>query len=324
MDKVIAFPSLPAIKVGGMRNRERRIPLHGSVRFAVTGQAGTIYTSTEAALHPDGSNILYINKNLETGKPLARVEQIYNRLCELAAVEGYTFRIDSENVGYPTGGGLASSAAGSAAACLALYKRLQEIKPEFELSEADLTRVARLASSTAVGSVVGSYAELKVTDDDAWGERIAEPGALPDLRIAVALVKGGEESDKIHAAMERSRYREARLAFVRDKLPEVRRAIADGDTARFIRCVHEDTLSFHGAALEKGIMTFEAETLPILRRVQDMVNAGRAVGCSIAGGPTPIILATSDEQEYVLSQLSDVMGEAQLIKCQIADRPRYD
>jgi len=321
---IITYPSLPAVKVGGMRNREKRIPLHGSVRFAVTGKTEPIYTRTEAVLLPDTANVLYINGKDQPGKPLARVEQIYRELCRFAEVEGYGFRIDSENVGYPTGGGLASSAAGSAAACLALYQELRRIMPEFELSEKDVTRVARLASSTAVGSVVGSYAELKVTDDDAWGERIAEPDALKDLEIAVALVKGGEESDKIHAAMERSRYKEGRLSFVREALDGVREAVLKGETARFIGYAHEDTLNFHAAALEKGIMTFEAQTLPIFRRIQEMVEAKRAVGCSIAGGPTPIVLTTSDEKEYVFGQLKEVMGDTPLIECRIADRPRHE
>jgi diphosphomevalonate decarboxylase len=323
MTTVITYPSLASIKIGGMKEKEKRIPLYGSIRFSVNGKEEPIYTKTKSIVSEDfPENIVYINKERVEGKPKQRVEQTFNELLKRANARNLHFSLESENIGYPTGGGLASSAAGLGAATLSLYDSLKKIT-DFYLDKKDLSRIARLGSSTAIGSIVGSYSELKVSEDDAWGEKIAEKDALPDLSITIALIEGGEESDLIHRAMENSRYKQARLDFVKETLPKVRRAVTEGDIESFINFTHEDTKNYHGAILDQGIMTFEAQTIPIFRTVEDMRKENKSVGISIAGGPIPIILSTRDEKKYVLSRLQDSLIGTKPIEVEVVGEPRF-
>jgi mevalonate pyrophosphate decarboxylase len=253
--EIITYPSIPWVKIGGMKNEEERIPLYGSVRSTITGDENPIFTHTESFVSGDLlDNEVYINKKKIEGKPKQRVEKIFYELKEMAGIKDeIKFKLESENIGYPTGGGLASSAAGLAGSTLSLYKSLQNIYPDFYLNKEDLTRVARLGSTTAIGSIIGSYAKIVVTNDDCWGERIAEPDALPDLCIGVVLIKDGTESDKIHRAMEKSRFKEKRIKCAEEFIRKIEEAILNGDTAEFIKHTHEDTKNFHSAILDQGI-----------------------------------------------------------------------
>lgn len=318
MEETITYPSLPSIKVGGMRNKERRIPLYGSIRFAVTGKTKPIFTKTNSIISEElQENEVYINKERMEGKPKKRVENIFYEFAKKLGKENIKFRLESENVGYPTGGGLASSAAGLGGSTLSLYKSLKEDFPHFCLDEKDLTRIARLGSTTAIGSITGSYSKIFVTDDDCWGERISEPNALPDLSIVIALVKGGTESDEIHRAMEVSTYRDSRLKFVEKAIPAVEKAILEGDTSEFIDYTHKDTRNFHGAIMDQGIFTFKEDTIKIFNKIEKLRKEKTEVGCSIAGGPIPIILTTNDNKQYVLSQLEEELKNTSPIECRI-------
>jgi mevalonate pyrophosphate decarboxylase len=301
-----------------MSDREKRIPLYGSIRFCVTGKKNRFYTETESSVSFDyAENKAIINNRKISGKPKQRIENIFCALLEKSGLKDVHFELESKNIGYPIGSGLASSAAGLAAATRSLYESIREIKEGFALNEKELTRIARLGSSSAVGSVVGSYSKLTVTSDDAWAERIADPDALFDLSVFIAQIKGGVESDKIHRAMESSRYKDERIKFVNKIMPLIEEAIINRDTAKFIKYTHEDTKNFHAAILDQGILTFEAKTIPIFRRIEDLRREKYNVGCSIAGGPTPIILTTSDEKEYVLSYLEEDLKETHVIECEI-------
>ena len=323
MKKVITYPSLPSIKIGGMGNKEKRIPLYGSVRFCVTGRNEPIYTCTTSELSQElQENEVYINQEKMEGKPKQRVETLFNELTKLSDLKGKKFRLESENIGYPTGGGLASSAAGLAASALSLYESIREYNQDFYMDKKDISRIARLGSSSAIGSVIGSFSELIVTEDDAWGEKIADEDALEDLSISIALIEGGEESDQIHRAMEKSRYRNERMNFVRKAIPQAKRAILENDVIKFIECTHEDTKNYHGAILDQGLLTFEAQTIPIFRKVEELRKENINVGLSIAGGPIPIILTTKDEKDYVLSGLSESLRGIKLIDVKIAGEPK--
>ncbi len=318
----IAYPSLPSIKIGGMKNKRERVPLYGSIRFCVTGKDHDIYTKTRAELLYDGEeDIVIINGKKMEGKPQKRVEIIFSKLKEYLGInDELGFLIESENIGYPTGGGLASSAAGAAAAAESLYSAVKKEYPDVpDLPIQDLSRIARYGSSSAIGSVVGAYSEVVVSGNDAWGEKIGEKDALPDIEIIFAQIKGGTESDKIHGAMLDSRYLDARIKFVEKAIPSVKTAIQEGDTESFIKLTHEDTKNYHGALLDQGIITFEADTLPVFRKIEELNREGLVVGCSIAGGPVPIVLSTRDEIEYVIDILTKILPEERWVRCKVAN-----
>ena len=109
--------------------------------------------------------------------------------------------------------------------------------------------------------------------------------------------------------MENSRYREDRIKYVEATMQDIEDAVLEGNTEAFIEHVHEDTKNYHGAILDQGIITFEAETIKMFREIERMREEGVSVGCSIAGGPTPIILTTPDNRNFVLSNLDKALGE---------------
>ena len=325
MKKVKTYPSVPLIKLGGMSNEGERIPLYGSIRMCITGEDESIYTTTQSKILKDAKeNTVIINGKQVTGKPKKRVENIFSKLLDYCKIDDrINFYLESENIGYPTEGGLSSSAAGSAAAVLSLYLALREQYPEINLSKKELSEIARQGSSSAIGSVIGGFSEVKVSKNNAWGEKIGDSELLPDLEIYVAFVKGGTKSDDIHKAMENSRYIEKRIEFVNKTIPKMKEALLKGDTKEVIYYTHEDTKNFHGALLDQGILTFEPDTLRIFKKIEEMHKNDKPIGCSIAGGPNVIVLSTEKYAEKAIEELFSILPEERIKKCKVMNNPEW-
>lgn len=322
------YPSVPLIKIGGMRDKEERVPLYGSIRMSITGASEDdgIYTTTQSKIQESLlENFVTINGKKVNGKPKKRVEKIFSSLLQYSNTEKELgFQLKSENVGYPTGGGLSSSAAGAAAAALSLYLSLQKICPETHLSIQKLSEIARRGSSSGIGSVIGGFSEVKTTETNAWGEKIGNRDLLPDLGIQVVLIKGGTQSDRIHRAMEKSRYLDSRIRFVNETIPKIKQALTEGNTEKVIWYTHEDTKNFHGALLDQGIITFESKTLSIFKEIEKMHKENKPVGCSIAGGPNVIVLTTEKYSQKITEELTNIVSEETIKTCKIADEPRWE
>ncbi len=325
MKQVKTYPSAPLIKIGGMKNKEERIPFYGSIRMCITSEDGNIYTVTRSKIVSDAEeNTIIINGKKIKGKPKKRVEKIFYTLLEYCGIKDKIgFHLESENIGYPTEGGLSSSAAGAGAATLSLYLSLQQKYPEVYLSLKELSEIARRGSSSAIGSVIGGFCEVKVSENNAWGEKIGDSELLPDLEIYVALVRGGTKSDDIHRAMENSRYLEKRIEFVNETIPKMKEAMLKGETEKVIRYTHSDTKNFHGALLDQGILTFELETVKIFKKIEEMHKNEKPVGCSIAGGPNVIVLSTKKYAEKVMEELLSILPEERIKKCKVTNGPEW-
>lgn len=325
MKKVKVYPSIPLIKLGGMENREERIPLYGSIRMCITGEDENIYTTTQSKILLDTKeNTVIINGEEVTGKPKKRVEKIFYTLLNYCGInDEIGFYLESENIGYPAEGGLSSSAAGAGAATLSLYLALQEKYPEISISKKELSEIARRGSSSAIGSVIGGFSEVKVSENNAWGEKIGDSELLPDLEIYVALIKGGTKSDDIHRAMEISRYIKKRIEFVSEAIPKMKEALLKGETKEVIRYTHEDTKNFHGALLDQGILTFEPETVKIFKKIEEMYKNDKPIGCSIAGGPNVIVLSTEKYAEKAMEELLSIIPEERIKKCKVTNDPEW-
>ena len=122
-------------------------------------------------------------------KTIDRVTYFLNHVRRLAGRTDYAL-VNSKNH-FPTGCGIASSAAGFAALALAASRAYG-----LDLSPTDLSCLARLGSGSAARSVFGGFVELRQGDThaSACAEQLAPESHWTDLRDLVIVVSREEKS----------------------------------------------------------------------------------------------------------------------------------
>ncbi len=175
----LAHPNIAFIKYWGNRDDQLRLPLTGSLSMALDGLNTVTQVSFDSDLTADH---LILNGMEQSGAALNRVVSFLDHVRQLAGLNRFALVESTSN--YPTGAGIASSAAAFAALAVAASKAAG-----LELSEVELSRLARLGSGSACRSVPGGFAEWLPGsgDADSYAVQIAPPEHwdLVDLIVVV-------------------------------------------------------------------------------------------------------------------------------------------
>ena len=208
----LAHPNIAFIKYWGNRDDQLRLPLTGSLSMALDG----LDTVTRVNFNPDLTTDRFILNGLEQSGPvLERVAHFLDHVRRLAGITLFA-QVESSN-NYPSGAGIASSAAAFAALALAASRAAG-----LELSEAELSRLARLGSGSACRSVPGGFAEWLPGngDADSYAVQIAPPEHwdLVDLIVVVDRSEKAVGSSAGHKLAETSPLQALRIAGVPERL----------------------------------------------------------------------------------------------------------
>ncbi len=215
----VAFSNIALIKYWGNRDDRLRLPSNGSISMNLGGLYARTQVAFEAGLAQD---TLLLNGKLETGKALERMAGFLDLVRERAKIDIYA-HVSSEN-NFPTGAGIASSAAAYAALSLAATRAL-----ELDLNEAELSRLARRGSGSACRSVPGGFVEWLAGTDEAssYAVSIAPPDhwRLVDCIAIVEPKPKATGSTEGHHLAATSPLQSARVADAPRRLDVCRRAI---------------------------------------------------------------------------------------------------
>src|SRR5512147_3195277 len=174
-----AAPNIAFIKYWGNLDNALRIPMNGSISMNLEGLYTRTTVSFQSSLPFDE---LIINGHEVTGAGLARISYMLDLMRGMANIHEHA-EVMSEN-NFPSGTGIASSASAFAALALAGSKAAG-----LNLSEQELSRLARRGSGSAARSIPGGFVEWQAgtSDEDSFALSIAEPGHW-DLVDCVAIV----------------------------------------------------------------------------------------------------------------------------------------
>ncbi|HZJ21714.1 MAG TPA: diphosphomevalonate decarboxylase, partial [Anaerolineales bacterium] len=144
-----ANPNIAFIKYWGNRDNTLRIPMNGSISMNLDG----LYTRTTVSFQPSlPFDELIINGHEVMGAGLERVSYILDIVRGMANIHERAEIISENN--FPSGAGIASSASAFAALALAGSKAAG-----LNLSEQELSRLARRGSGSASRSIPGGFVE---------------------------------------------------------------------------------------------------------------------------------------------------------------------
>src|SRR5512143_1634099 len=222
-----AFSNIAFIKYWGNRDNELRIPMNGSISMNLDG----LFTRTTVSFQPSlPFDQLIINGHEIMGAGRDRVSYIVGIIREIAGIRD-SAEVMTEN-NFPSGAGIASSAAAFAALALAGSKAAG-----LNLSERELSRLARRGSGSAARSIPSGFVEWQAgeSDEDSFAFSIAEPGHW-DLVDCVAIVSATHKktgSTEGHAITETSPLQSARVTDAPRRSEICRKAILERDFNTF-------------------------------------------------------------------------------------------
>ncbi|MEW5828436.1 MAG: diphosphomevalonate decarboxylase [Chloroflexota bacterium] len=279
-------PNIALIKYWGNRDPILRLPSNGSISINLDGLTTRTTVSFQPSLPFDE---LIINGREVVGKGLDRVSAFLDLVRGIAGI-GMKAEVISEN-NFPSGAGIASSASAFAALALAATQAAG-----LELSEAELSRLARRGSGSASRSVPGGFVEWRAgdTDEESFAESIAPPDHW-DLADCVAIISAGHKqtgSTEGHALAPTSPLQAARVADASRRLDLCRRAILDRDFEALAAIVELDSDMMHAVMMtsQPALFYWQPATLTVMQAVREWRSRGLPVLYTIDAGPNVHVL----------------------------------
>ncbi len=298
----VSSPNIAFIKYWGNIDSSLRIPENGSISMNLAELQTRTTVSFDANIAKD---TLSINKKNVEGPGLERVVEILTLVRQMAGIN-LRASVWSEN-NFPVGAGIASSAAAFAALAMAATSAVG-----LELSERNLSRLARRGSGSACRSIPGGFVEwLPGADDQTSYARSIVPAEYWNLVDCVAIVSHEHKptgSTEGHALAKTSPLQAARVSDAPRRLEVCRQAILNRDFDVLAEIIEHDSNLMHAVMMTSSppLMYWQPGTMAVLQAVQAWRAAGLPVCYTIDAGPNVHVICQADVAGQVASQLKSL------------------
>ncbi len=314
----VAHPNIAFIKYWGNRDDTLRLPLNGSISMNLGGMESRTTVQFDEALQQD---TFELNGEIQSSAGMQRVSAFLDQVRRLAGLNLYA-RVSSSN-NFPTGAGIASSASAFAALALAASKAAN-----LDLSQKELSRLARLGSGSACRSIPDGFVEWLPGVDDASSYAVSiAPKDHWDLVDAVAIISQGHKpvgSSAGHKLAHTSPLNAQRVLDAPERLRNCREALLDRDFDRFAEVVELDSNYMHAVMRTSNppLVYWEPATEVLLWQVWQWRKQGHAVCATVDAGPNVHVLALKSELEWLQKVLPELPGVKSILIGEPADGAR--
>jgi diphosphomevalonate decarboxylase len=299
-----AQANIAFIKYWGNRDNNLRIPMNGSISMNLDG----LFTRTTVSFQPSlPYDELIINGHEISGAGRERVSYILDIIRKMAGIHD-SAEVMTEN-NFPSGAGIASSAAAFAALALAGSKAAG-LYP----SERDLSRLARRGSGSAARSIPGGFVEWQAgeTDEDSFAYSIAAPEQWK-LVDCVALVSASHKktgSTEGHSIAPTSPLQAARVDDAPRRLDLCRSAILNCDFDSLASIVELDSDMMHAVMMTStpALHYWKPASLEVMNRVRAWRTEGIPACYTVDAGPNVHVLCPEAEAHLVDKRLRQIPG----------------
>src|SRR5574341_87414 len=311
-------PNIAFIKYWGNRDDALRLPANGSISINLAG----LLTRTTVSFQPSlPFDELVINGHEVTGRGLERVSSILDLVRKMAHIEENAEVISESN--FPSGAGIASSAAAFAALALAASKAAG-----LDLSERDLSRLARCGSGSAARSIPGGFVEWQAGtgDEDSFAFSIAPPEhwALMDCVAIVSDAYKKTGSTEGHTFAATSPLQVARIADAPRRLDLCRRAILDRDFNALASVAELDSDMLHAVMMTSspGLYYWQPATLAVMQAVRAWRAEGISACYTVDAGANVHVLCLEEGVQEISARLRIVAGVKEVLTAGIGGPAR--
>jgi diphosphomevalonate decarboxylase len=314
----VACANIAFIKYWGNRDDRLRLPSTGSISMNLD----SLYARTSLTFDPGlKSDTLELNGHPTTGRALTRVQAFLDLVRDLAGKPLHA-RVVSEN-NFPTGAGIASSAAAFAALSLAATHALG-----LELSERELSRLARRGSGSACRSIPAGFVEWQAgeSDADSYAFSLASPDHW-DLVDCIAIVSSQPKplgSSEGHALAGSSPFQLARLAGAPKRLQACRAAILERDFNALAEVAELDSHLMHAVMMtsQRPLIYWAPASITVMQAVSAWRKDGLPVFYTLDAGPNVHVLCPASAAGQVEALLGALPGVFKVLKAHPGDAAR--
>jgi diphosphomevalonate decarboxylase len=299
-----ASPNIAFIKYWGNADNELRIPVNGSISMNLDG----LYTRTTVSFQPSlPYDELIINGHEISGAGRDRVSYILGIIREMAGIRE-SAEVMTEN-NFPSGAGIASSAAAFAALAVAGSKAAG-----LDLSERDLSRLARRGSGSASRSIPGGFVEWQAgtSDEDSFAFSIAD-GNHWKLVDCIAVVSASHKktgSTEGHVIARTSPLQTARIADAPRRLDICRNAILNCDFDSLASIVELDSDMMHAVMMTStpALHYWKPASLEVMTKVRAWRAEGIPACYTVDAGPNVHVICPETEARTIDKRLREIHG----------------
>jgi diphosphomevalonate decarboxylase len=301
-----AQPNIALIKYWGKRDAVLNLPVVGSISITLD----SLWTRTQVRFTPDQKQDRVSLNGRSDEAEAKRVTACLNLLRERAGVD-WGAEVASQN-NFPTAAGLASSASGFAALVHAGANALN-----LELSDAELSVLARRCSGSAARSIFGGYVEWahgqRADGTDSVATPLLDADAWP-LRVAVAITSTAAKqigsSEGMRRTAQTSPYQSAWIDTQEADLTTARHAIHARDFDALALISEHSCLKMHALAMasQPGLLYWNGATMECMHRVRALRQQGVPVFFTVDAGPQVKAVCAPSAIEQVKAALRDVPG----------------
>jgi diphosphomevalonate decarboxylase len=305
----VACANIAFIKYWGDRDSILHIPANGSISMNLDG----LHSCTRVDFDPSlSSDQLTLNGESQRGLILQRVSRFMDQVRTLAGTRIFATITSSNN--FPMGTGIASSASGFAALSLAASKAAG-----LELSEPELSRLARLGSGSACRSIPEGYVEWQAgtNDQDSYAYSIA-PSNHWRLIDCIAIVDESHKSTGSrggHSLADTSIFQAARVSEAPKRLEQCRRAILNCDFEALAEVSELDSNQMHAVMMTSipRLIYWQPTTLAIMGAVQSWRRSGTPAFFTVDAGPNVHVICQDGFESQVAGKLNQIQGVQRVI-----------
>jgi len=296
----LAHPNIAFIKYWGNRDDSLRLPQNGSLSMNLAG----LQTHTRVCFNPELHHDLFtLNNSIQNGSSLTRVSEFLDLVRSMAGKNWYA-EVESAN-NFPTGAGIASSAAAFAALAVAASNAIG-----LELNEPQLSALARRGSGSACRSIPTGFVEWQTgtSDADSYAVSLASSDHWP-LVDCIAVVKDSHKltgSSEGHALAKTSQLQAARVAEAEARLERCRRAILTRDFDALASVVELDSNLMHAVMMTSTppLFYWEPASLAIMKAVPEWRKGGIGACYTLDAGPNVHVICAPESAAEVHKRLA--------------------
>lgn len=301
-----AHTNIALVKYWGKENEELIIPANSSLSLTLD----EFYTDTSVQFDESlSSDEVTLNGKVVDDEKITKFMDIIRQKANINTFA----RIESTNH-VPTSAGLASSASAYAALAAAGSKAYG-----LNLSQEDLSRLARRGSGSATRSIFGGFAAWnKGTDDESsYGYSIEDPVKMDVNMIAIIL---NNQPKKISSrkgmkiSIETSPYYQSWIQQTTDDFQTIEEAIKENDFTTLGKTAELNAMRMHSLTLssDPSYLYINADSLEVINIVKELRENGVECYYTMDAGPNVKIICQSDKISAITDKLSDKFSNDQI------------
>jgi len=267
-----------------------------------------LFTRTTVSFQPSlPYDELVINGHEIAGAGRDRVSYVLDIIRDMAKIQN-SAEVMTEN-NFPSGAGIASSAAAFAALALAGSKAVG-----LNLNERDLSRLARRGSGSAARSIPGGFVEWQAgeTGEESFAFSIAGPNQwkIVDCIAIVSAAHKKTGSTEGHSIAPTSPLQAARVADAPRRLDICRNAILNCDFESFASIVELDSDMMHAVMMTStpALHYWKPASLEVMMKVRAWRAEGIPVCYTVDAGPNVHVICPETEAQIVDKRLREIPG----------------